>query len=172
MKHIAIIILFLGAGLIACGNGGQDQNITHKSEDYQKAEQERFAEYGYEPPPPPVKGPQVPVDSLNPGTCAYTVAKFSQALAAVDSAEAMKYCSDTTKLIVRAMFINTTQLKNLQRLRDKGMYIKSVAIEGYSRDSSICQACVTAVLDSVPNEACGFKLRRVGGEWKIFQLGG
>ncbi|HER00650.1 MAG TPA: hypothetical protein ENO22_15045 [candidate division Zixibacteria bacterium] len=170
MKCFAIIILLLGAGLLACGGG--DQETVHKTEDYQKAEQERHAEYGYEPPAPPVKGPQIPVDSLEPGTCAHAAAKFSQALAAVDSSEAMKYCNDTTKLIVRAMFLNTTQLKNLQRIRDQGMYIKSVAIEAYSQDSSVCQACVTAVLNDVPDESCGFKLRLVDGEWKIFQLGG
>jgi hypothetical protein len=172
MKYLLITLLISTLCLLACGNGGQSENDSvDRSEAYEKAEQERFEEYGYEPAPEQKKGPQIPVDELEPGTCAYAAGKFSQALAAVDSTEAMKYCTDTTKLILRAMFSNAAQIENLKRIRDKGMYIKSAAVERYSRDSSVCHACVTAVLDSVPDESCGFMLRQFNGEWKIFQLG-
>ena len=172
MRYLLTTTLIFALSLLACGGGGQNkQDTASRSEAYEKAEQERFEEYGYEPAPEQKKGPQIPVDELEPGTCAYAAGKFSQALAAVDSAEAMKYCTDTTKLILRAMFSNAAQIENLKRIRDKGMYIKSAAVERYSRDSSVCHACVTAVLDSVPDESCGFMLRQVDGEWKIFQLG-
>jgi hypothetical protein len=166
MLALAFIFLII----ISCG--GTKQQAEDKAEAYKRAEEERNKEMGYTPSPPPEKGPSVLVDSLEPGSSAWVAGQFARALANIDSSAAMSYCSDTTKLLVRALFMDQGQIEGMKKANEQGFKIKSVAIMEYPSDSTRCRACVTATIrDSIDVEDCSFQMRLVDGEWKIYSIG-
>jgi hypothetical protein len=173
MRRIIFTLLaltFITAIIISCG--GNKEQAKDKTEAYKKAEEERNKELGYTPPPPPEKGPAVLVDSLEPGTSAWVAGQFAKALADIDSSAAMSYCSDTTKLLIRALFMDQGQIEGMQRANEQGFRIKSVALMKYPSDSTHRTACVTATIqDSIDVEDCSFQLRLENGQWKIYSMG-
>ena len=172
MKRLTIILLAMTfAAILAVSCGNKNRQVQDKTEDYKKAEEERNREMGYTPAPPPVKGPSVLADSLKPGTSAWVAGKFGMALASMDSAAAMSYCSDTVKILVKALFMDQGQIESMKRAREQGFKIKSVAIINNPVDTTLCTACVTANISNTDVEDCSFHLRLEHGEWKIYNIG-
>ncbi len=173
MKRIIFVLLaltFVTAIIISCG--GNKELAEDRSEAYKKAEEERNKELGYTPPPPPEKGPEMPIDSLEPNTSGWVAGQFAKALANIDSSAAMSYCNDTTKLLIRALFMDQGQIEGMQRANEQGFRIKSVAVMEYPSDSTHCTACVTATIqDSIDVEDCSFQLRLENGQWKVYSIG-
>ncbi len=174
MKKIIFILLaltFITALIIACGGNGNKDQVQERAQAYQKAEEERNQEMGYTPPPPPVKGPAVPIDSLEPGTSAWVAGQFAVALASIDSTAAISYCADTTKVFVKALFMDQGQIEGMKKANEQGFRIKSVAVMEYPTDSTRATACVTATMNDTDIEDCSFQMRLINGEWKVYSIG-
>ncbi len=183
MKYLkATFILFTFLLLIlACGNGEdqaeteQPQNMTQESTDPNlKAEQERYEELGYTPEGPVEweKGPTIPIDNVEPGTCAGAAGKFAVALSEIDSASAFEVASDTMDIVVRSLMTHSAQVAQMKRMVEEGFHIVSVAEKRNPEDSTVCEACVTANLKGTDVEDCSFKLRLYpDGKWRVYDFG-
>lgn len=166
-KAIIFLLTFaLIATAIYCGGGSEESALERRKKYIEEKEKESIPE-----PEELVKGPNMLIAELEEGTCAYTAAQFAIAIKDVDTTQALKYCNDTMKAVVRALLTNPDQAERMQMARDAGFDIKYVRLVETADDPNICRACVTAVFQKNEMEDCSFRLRLENGEWKIYDFG-
>lgn len=169
MKKAIILLLAFAIIITAvyCG-GGSDESAVERRKKYLE---EKENEGGQAGPEELVKGPNMPIDELEEGTCAYAAAQFAIAIKDVDTTTALKYCGDTMKAVVRVLLTNPEQAERMKMARDAGFSIKYVRLVENVGDPNLCRACVTATFQANDMEDCSFKLRLDDGEWKIYDFG-
>ena len=176
---ISVLLILIFSTFIYCGSDQTaEQTVkqpegTSSQDAYQKAAEERNAEYGYTPPEPvdTVYGEFVTVETVEPGSCAETALKFAIAFSDVDSSTAYQYCNDTMRLVVRAFMMSDKQRAGMLAAKESGFKILKARTFDNPLDTTVTNACITAYFQNAEVEDCSFKLRQIDGAWKVTDFG-